>query len=36
VYFEDAIEDLKKLYNKYRENRSIVTKELYNKNIRRK
>lgn len=36
VYFEDAIEDLKKLYNKYRENRSIITKELYNKNIRRK
>lgn len=36
VYFEDAIKDLKKLYNKYRENRSIITKELYNKNIRRK
>lgn len=36
VYFEEAIEDLKKLYNKYRENRSIVTKELYNKNTRRK
>ena len=24
------------LYDKYRENRSIITKELYNKNIRRK
>ena len=36
VYFEDAIKDLQKLYNKYRENRSIITKELYNKNTRRK
>jgi len=36
VYFESAIKDLKKLYNKYRENRSIIRKELYNKNIRRK
>jgi hypothetical protein len=36
VYFEAAIKDLKKLYDKYRENRSIITKELYNKNIRRK
>ena len=36
VYFEAAINDLKKLYNKYREKRTIITKELYNKNIRRK
>lgn len=36
VYFKEAIDDLKELYNKYRENRSIITKELYNKNIRRK
>ena len=35
VYFKDAIDGLKKLYNKYRFGRKIITRELYNKNIRK-